>query len=238
MVTDDAAATRPKNSGLHLNCRHIFFTTQHAPFALLSCTTKCKLHNCISFFIHFVPGAFIINWRCFSDSITRVFSYLPISWFAKLPLRPFSLLQIDTLRFYLHSKLDCSKKLVSVTRITGTIKGVTSYVICVVITNVHATSILTCDRIASRNSRRISRPYSKKMSWLHDQQQYRLRCVPLRSLLIQKGWNWLQHVILYWNWTFEGVIHINIRISPRWERANNESKFLFKVRVLCCWVKW
>ncbi len=49
------------------------------------------------------------------------------------------------------------------------------------VTNAHATSILTCDRIASQNSRRISRPYSKKMSWLHDQQQYCLRCIPLRS---------------------------------------------------------
>ncbi len=63
------------------------------------------------------------------------------------------------------------------------------------IPNVHATSILTCDRIASQNSRRISRPYSKKMSWLHDQQQYCLRCVRLRRLLIQKDWSWLQHVI-------------------------------------------
>jgi hypothetical protein len=62
-------------------------------------------------------------------------------------------------RFYLHSKLDCSKKLVSVTRIIGTII-LTGYVIlnygechnCVVITNAHATSILTCDRIASHNS--------------------------------------------------------------------------------------
>jgi len=68
--------------------------------------------------------------------------------------------------------------MVSVTRITSTVKGVTDYVIfnyaeChnrVVITNAHAaTSILTCDRIASQNSRRISRPYNKKMSWLHDQ---------------------------------------------------------------------
>jgi hypothetical protein len=30
---------------------------------------------------------------------------------------------------------------------------------CVAITNAHATSILTCDRIASHNSRRISKPY-------------------------------------------------------------------------------
>jgi hypothetical protein len=58
---------------------------------------------------------------------------------------------------HLHSKLDYSKKLVSVTRITGTVKGVTGYVILnyvechnrVVIRNAHATSILTCDRIAS-----------------------------------------------------------------------------------------
>jgi hypothetical protein len=84
---------------------------------------------------------------------------------------------VHTLRFYLHSKLDCSKKLVSVTRITGTVKGVTGYVRVlnyaechnrVVITNAHATSILTCDRIASHNSRRISRPYIKKMNWLQD----------------------------------------------------------------------
>jgi hypothetical protein len=88
-----------------------------------------------------------------------------------------NLLQIDTLRFYLHSKLDCSEKLVDVTRITGTVKGVTGYDVIlndaechnrVVITNAHATSILTCDRIASQNSRRISRPYSKKMNWLQD----------------------------------------------------------------------
>jgi hypothetical protein len=86
------------------------------------------------------------------------------------------------------------KRLVSVTRITGTVKGVTGYVIlnyaechnCVVITHAHATSILTCDRIASQNSQRFSRPYSKKMSWLHDQQQHCLRCIPLRSPLIQK----------------------------------------------------
>jgi hypothetical protein len=163
MVNDDAAATWPKNSGLHLNCRHIFFTTEHAPSTLLSCTKKCKLHNYISFFIHFVPGAFLVNWRCFNDSIPRVFSHLAISWFAKLPLH-LNLLQINTLRFYLHSKLDCSKKLVNVTKITGTVKGVTSYVIRVVIMNAHATSIPTCDRIASQNSRRISTSYNKKMS--------------------------------------------------------------------------
>jgi hypothetical protein len=128
--------------------RHIFFATKHAPFTLLSCTRKCKLHDCINFFIHFVPGAFLVNWRCFNDSVPKVFSYLAISWFAKLPLHLNSL-QIDTSRFYLHSKLDCSKKLVNVTRITGTVKGVTGYVIRVVITNARATSILTCDRIAS-----------------------------------------------------------------------------------------
>jgi hypothetical protein len=76
---------------------------------------------------------------------------------------------------------------------TGTVKGVLGHVILhyaechnrVVITNAHATSILTPDKIASQTSRRISRPYGKKMSWLHDQQQYRLRCVPRRSLLIR-----------------------------------------------------
>ncbi len=102
--------------------------------------------------------------------------------------------------------LTVQKRLVSVTRITGTVKGITGYVILdyaechnrVVTTNAHATSILTCDRIASQHFGRISKSYSKKMSWLHDQQQYCLRCVPWRSLLIQKGWNWLQHVIFYW----------------------------------------
>ncbi len=77
--------------------------------------------------------------------------------------------------FYLHSKLDRSQKLVSVTRITSTVIF-TGYVIinygechnCVAITNAPATSILTCDRIASQNSQRISRPYNKKMRWLHD----------------------------------------------------------------------
>jgi len=61
MLTDDAAAEGPKNSALHLNCEHIFFATEHAPFTLLSCTKKCKLHNYISYFIHFVPGAFLVN---------------------------------------------------------------------------------------------------------------------------------------------------------------------------------
>jgi hypothetical protein len=187
MVTVDATVAGPKNSGLHLNCRHIFFTAEHAPSTLLLCTRKCKPHNCINFFIRFVPGTFLVNRRCFSDSIPRVFSYLAISWFAKLPLH-LNLLQIDTFRFYLHSKLDFSKKLVSVTRIIGTVKGVTGYVIHVVITNAHVTSLFACDRIASQNSRKISRPYSKKMSWLHDQ-QHCLRCVPSRSPLIQKGRN-------------------------------------------------
>jgi hypothetical protein len=109
-------------------------------------------------------------------------------------------------------------------------KGVTGYVILndtecrnrVVITNARATSISTCDRIASQNSRKISRPYSKKMSWLHDQQEYCLRCVPLRSPLIQKGWNW--RVIFYWNWTFEGMTHINIHIYQGGkEPATNQS---------------
>ncbi len=67
----------------------------------------------------------------------------------------------------------------SVTKITGTVKGVLGYVILnyaerhshVVITNARAASILTCDKIASQNSRRITRPYGKKMSWLQDQQQ-------------------------------------------------------------------
>jgi hypothetical protein len=67
---------------------------------------------------------------------------------------------------------------VNVTKITGAVKGVPGYVILnyaechsrVVITNAYVTSILTCDRIGSQNSRRISRPYGKKMSWLHDQQ--------------------------------------------------------------------
>jgi hypothetical protein len=185
---------------------------------LLSCTMKCKLHNCISFFIHIVHGTFLVNWRCFRDSIPRVFSYLQfLQSLSLLNLYFTSIYYRSIHKFYLHSKLDCSKKLVSVTKITGTVKGVTGYVIfnyaeChnrVVIMNAHATSILTCDRIASQNSWRISRPYIKKMSWLHDQQQYCLRCVPLRSLLIQKDWSWLQHVIFYWNWTFEGVIHIN-----------------------------
>jgi len=210
---------------------------------------KCKsmnLHNCISFFIHFVPRPFLVNWRCFSDSIPRVFSYLQFLQSPSLLNFYFTSIYYRSIhRFYLHSKLDCSKKLVSVTRITGTVIF-TGYVIfnygeChnrVVITNTHATSILTCDRIASQDSRRISRPYSKKMSWLHDQRQYCLRCVPLRSLLIQKDWNWLQHVIFYWNWTFDGVTHINIHILPRWERASNESMFSFKVRVLHRRVKW
>jgi len=63
-----------------LNCRHIFFTIEHAPTTLLSCTKKCKLqYNYINFFIHFVPGAFLVNWRRFSDSIPRVFSYLAVA---------------------------------------------------------------------------------------------------------------------------------------------------------------
>ncbi len=177
------------------NCRHIFFTTEHAPSTLLSWTVKCKLHNCISFFIHFVPGAFLVNGRGFSDSISRVFSYLKILQSPSLLNFRFASVYYKSIhRFYLHSKLDCSKKLVSVTIITGTVKGVTGYVILnyaecrnrVVITNAHATSISTCDRIASQNSRRISRPVGEKMSRLHDQQQYCLRCVPLRSLLIKK----------------------------------------------------
>jgi len=106
--------------------------------------------------------------------------------------------------FYVHSKLDCSKKAGQCYQNNWhTVKGVTGYVILnyaechnrVVTTNAHATSILTFDRIASQNSGRISKLYNKKMSWLHDQRQYCLRCVPWRSLLIQKGWNWLQHVI-------------------------------------------
>jgi len=31
MVTDDAAAARPRNSGLHLNCRQVYFAAEHAP---------------------------------------------------------------------------------------------------------------------------------------------------------------------------------------------------------------
>jgi hypothetical protein len=147
-----------------------------------------------------------------SDSIPRVFSYLQfLQSPSLLNFYPTSIYYRSIHRFYLHSELDCSKKPVSLTRITGPVIFI-GYVIlkygechnCVVITNAHATSILTCDRIASQNSRRFSRPYSKKMSWLHDQQQYCLRCIPLRSPLIQKDWNWLQHVIFYWNWMFEG----------------------------------
>jgi hypothetical protein len=141
-----------------LNCRHIFFTTEHAPSILLSCTMKCKLQNYINFFVHFVPRAFLVNWRCFSDSIPRVFSYLQFLQSPSLLNFYFASIYYRSIhRFYLHSKLDCLKKLVSVTRITGTVKGVTGYVILnyaechnrVVITNAHATSILTCDRIAS-----------------------------------------------------------------------------------------
>jgi hypothetical protein len=57
---------------------------------------------------------------------------------------------------------------------------------CVVITNAPATSILTCGKIASQNSQRISKPYSKEMSSLPDQQHYCLKSIPLRSLLIEK----------------------------------------------------
>jgi hypothetical protein len=145
----------PKNSGLHLNCTHIFSTTKHAPSTLLSCTRKCtKLYQllhplCIRSKLK------MLQWLP-SESFL-ISSILAISEFAKFPLR-LNLLQIHTLRtFYLHSKLDCLKKLISVTRITGAVKGVVGYVILnyvechnrVVITNAHATSILTCDRIAS-----------------------------------------------------------------------------------------
>jgi hypothetical protein len=130
------------------------------------------LHNGISFFIHFVPGAFLVNWRCLSDSIPKVFSYLQFLQSPSLLNFYFTSIYYRSIdRFYLHSKLDRSKKLVSVTRITG-IVIFTGHVILnheerhnrVVITNAHATSILNCDRITSQNSRRISRPYNKKMS--------------------------------------------------------------------------
>jgi len=228
---------------------HIFFPTEHKPSTLLSCTMKCKsmnLHNCISFFIHFVPGTFLVNWRCLSDSIPRVLSYLQFLQSPTLLNFYSTLIYYRSIhQFYLTSELDCSKKPVSLTRITSPVIFI-SYVIlkygechnCVVITNAHATSILTCDRIASQNSQRFSRPYSKKMSWLHDQQQYCLRCIPLRSPLIQKDWNWLQHAIFYWNWMFKGVTHINFHILPRCERASNKSMFSFKVRVLHRQFRW
>jgi hypothetical protein len=56
-----------------------------------------------------------------------------------------------------------------------------------VITNAHATLILTCDRIASQNSRKISRPYNKKMSWLHDRQQYLSEVRSLKEPIDSKG---------------------------------------------------
>jgi hypothetical protein len=113
-----------------------------------------------SLFIRFVPGAFLVNWRCFSDSILRVFSYLQFLQSPSLLNFHFPSIYYRSIHmFYLHSKFDCSKKLVGVTRITGTVKGVTSYVILnhvechnrVVITNAHATSILTCDRIVTHS---------------------------------------------------------------------------------------
>jgi hypothetical protein len=113
-----------------------------------------------------------------SDSIPRVFSYLQFLQSPSLLNFYFTSIYYRSIhRFYLHSKLDRSKKLVSVTRITG-IVIFTGHVILdhgerhnrVVITNAHATSILNSDRMASQNSRRISRPYRKNMSWLHDRQ--------------------------------------------------------------------
>jgi hypothetical protein len=78
------------------------------------CTTKCKsmnLHNCIGFFIHFAPGAFSVDWRCSSDSIRRVLSFLQFLQSPSLPNFDFTSIYYGSIhRFYLHSKFDCFKK--------------------------------------------------------------------------------------------------------------------------------
>ncbi len=80
------------------------------------------------------------------------------------------------------------------------------------ITNAHATSILTCDWIASQNSQRISRPYSKKMSWLHDQQQYCLRCIPFKEHIDSKR--------LKSTSTCHSLLKLNVRGSDSYKHSH------------------